>query len=483
MSPVLRWDGSSSAYINLRTGQPYAPTPTLDYDWSDENPPWAGTLSDWEAQIPAGMARRELSAGSTFRQRLINTCNAASGRTLINIPAGVYTFEQFVTIGSGSNPTYAFGFFDPKLAGFVFEDVENTIIEMAPDSVNSDQLDYMKTMPQSTFVPLNMGMIRIDTQYQSAPAPVFIGGGTFEAAPQNLLTAVNSDVTNNVYVPQSAPHHGVVFYSDSSRRHPDTLVTHTRFRGAGKAMTSQPPFEMANFGSQRNHITFRNCEFDGRMSPRYDATRPRKCGPIMHNGGVQIHMFDCWMHHSNISRYAANDESVVSGTALSNHYTATRCKSEQITNNQNRQPPINGGNSLGGFTNASAYGWESTNALIEITDCIVSQDNPNPTSGTGQIPTHLQLTNVGGVARVGGRIYVRDGDFRDTAHPHLSGFTQFRISQSTNWWTEGFENTIHRYRGETRLSPHVVTDTWPPSAGALAAAGVTPETHYLVRST
>lgn len=474
---VLTSDGLAG--INLDT----LPYNLLRYNWSDTNLPWAfKSTTDFESRIPAGLPVVDLQTGaSTFYENLESTVNAQSGRFLVRLPAGVFTLNEFKPIGSSGNPTYAFGFWFPKLAGFVGAGADNTIIEMAPNSMTSDQLNYMATMTQSSFVPLNMGLCRIDTQYNGSAAPIYLGGLTFEAGPQNALTSISADITNSVYVPQSAPHQGVIIYSDSSRRHPDSIITHVRFRGAGKAMMSQPPFECANIGSQRNHITYRNCEFDGRMSPRYDTSRPRKCGPIMTNGGVYQDMIDCWMHHSNVSRYAANDESVLSSTALSNTYRFERCKIEQITNNQNRQPPINSGNSLGGYTNATLFGFESSNAKVEFIDCIGSVDNPY---NNGQIPCHVQFTNTG-PARQGGRMTIVGGEWRHTVYPQLDGFITFRIQPTTHWWTDGFNTTldVRKTAGGSKLTPHQYTGTWPPSQAYLNSNGLTPDTHYIVRST
>jgi hypothetical protein len=454
-------------------------------DYSDENPPWAYTsTADWESLMPAGVPVVNLStASSDFWTNLSATVNAQPGRCIVRLPEGVYTLKQFRVV---STVTYAYGIFFPKLAGFVGAGPDKSIIEMAPNSVSQAQLDAMSQMTQSSFNQLLMGVIRIDTQWSGAAAPIFIGGVGFESAPQNPLTSISSDITNNVYVPQSAPHMGMTIYSDANRHHPDSLVTHCRFRGFGKAMMSQPPFELSNVTSQRNEVTYSHTEFDGRMSPRYDPTQPRKCGAFMTNGGLTQNVVDCWMHHSNVSRYAANDESVASATALSNHYYIERLKINQITNNRNEQPPLNGGNSLGGYTNASCIGFESSNALIEIIDCIVSVDNPYT---TGQIPCHIQLTNTGGIdpaTRAGGRLYVRGGEFRHTAYPQLDGFVTFRIHPATKWWTDGFNTTLDvRDKFDNRLQPYVVTGTWPPTAAALAAAapgGVKPSTHYLIRS-
>lgn len=457
------------------------PVPAPVADWSDSNPPWkAVSQSEIDALIPAGHTVVPLSStGADFYAKLNNTLAAQSGRVSVRLPAGNYDFTQFRLIGSSGDPTYSFGHWSPKLAGFI-GNPEEVFVRMAPNSMSQAQLDKMATMTLASFSQLQMGVIRIDSEFNAVPAPVVMLGITFESGPQQALTAKASDIPADVYIPQPAPHGGLVIYSGSNRRHPDSIIAYCRFRGFGKAMMSQPPFELANVSSQRNQVKWYRNEFDGRMSPTYDVNRPRKCGVFMVNGGIEQVMTDCWLHHSNVSRYAANDEAVASATALSNHYRIERTKIEQITNNQNKQPPLNGGNSLGGYTNASCIGFESSNALIEIIDSIVSVDNDLI---AGQVPCHIQFTNTG-AARSGGRLYVKGGEFRHTKFPQLDGFLTVRIQQSSNWWTDGFNTTMDvRLADNTRLTPYVVTGTWPPTAQALATAGVTKQTHYLIRST
>lgn len=462
--------------------------PAPSYDWSDSNLPWAYTsVNDWEQYLPAGVPVVPLSAvAGDFWTKLNATVNAQPGRFILRLPEGVFTLTSFRAVGSSGDPTYAFGFYFAKLAGIVGAGADKTIIEMAPNSVSTAQLDKMKTMTQSSFIQLQMGMFRFDSEYGGVGAPMYLGGVTVEAAPQPLLTSIASDIEGNVYVPQSAPHLGVVVYSSSSRRHSGSYVAYARFRGAGKAMMSQPPFELSNFTSQRNDIRYVNSEFDGRMSPRYDASQPRKCVPFMTNGGITQIIKDCWMHHSNVSRYAANDEAVASPTALSNTYRMERMKIDQITNTRNEQAGINGGNSLGGYTNASNIGFESSNALIEIIDCIVSVDNPYT---NGQVPCHIQFTSTG-ANRVGGKLYVKGGEFRHTVYPQLNGFCTARVQTTSPWYNNGTtgstagltSNFDIRLADDTKLSPYIVTGTWPPTAATLAAAGVTPQSHFLVRN-
>ena len=478
MSPIFRWGQAESSYVNLRTGGRVNPAPE-NYDWSDTNLPWEqGGPSAWAADLPQGVPVVPIQAtGGDFYTRLKATCAAAPGRIIVELPAGVHSLTSFRMIGGGGDPTYAFGFWDPKLAGFFSEaGPGNCIIEMAPNSTSQAQLDHMSTMQQAAFAPLQMGLIRIDTVYQGAGVPIYLGGVTFEAGPQQLLTSISPDIVGGlgtVYVPQPAPHQGVVIFT-SGPTHSDSVITHTRFRGAGKAITSQPPFELGNFGSQRNHITLKFVESDGRMSPRYDATQPRKCQPMMSNGGIYMSLEDSWLHHSNVSRYAANDESVASGVAQSVNYRVVRTKIEQITNTQNRQPPINGGNSLGGYTNASLFGFESSNALIELIDVIASVDNDQ---SVGQVPTHIQLTNTG-PSRKGGFVRVVGGEWRHSKFAQLDGYVTMRIQRSTDWWADGFDNTLDIRPNGARLAPHEYTGAWPPSAAYLA--NYPKETHFII---
>ena len=473
---VFTFDGAD--LINLATGDKM-PAEPVSYDWSDYNLPWArGGPDASSSDLPPGVPVVPIqTGGGTFAQRIDATLGAQSGRAIIELPAGVHSYTEFKPIGASGNPTYAFGYWNPKLAGFYSAaGAGECIIEMAPNSTSQAQLDHMSTMQQAAFAPLQMGLIRIDTVYQGVGVPIFLGGVTFEAGAQNMLTSVASDVVGgigSVYVPQSAPHQGVVVYT-SGPTHADSVVSHVRLRGAGKAITSQPPFELGNFGAQRNDITLKFVESDGRMSPRYDASQPRKSQPMMFNGGIHMSLEDSWLHHSNVSRYAANDESVASGVAQSVNYRVVRTKIEQITNTQNRQPPINGGNSLGGYTNASLFGFESSNALIELTDVIASVDNDQ---SVGQVPTHIQLTNTG-PSRKGGLVRVVGGVWRHSKFAQLDGYVTMRIQRSTDWWADGFDNTLDIRPNGVRLIPHEYTGAWPPSAGYLA--NYPKETYFII---
>jgi hypothetical protein len=443
------------------------PLETVSHDWSDSNLPWAYTSNaDWEDRLPEGVPVVNLSGtGATFWDRLNNTVNAQPGRFICRLGDGDHVLTSFRLIGGSGDQSYSFGFWFPKLAGFVGNGPDKTFVSMAANSMTGAQLTRLSGMESADFAPNQMGMFRIDS---TASEPTYLGGLTFRAANQNSLTSVAADVPASV--PQPAPHQGPVFYTASTGV---ATMSHVRFQGAGKAMTSSPPFEMANFTSAKYSIDWYKCEFDGRISPAYDAARPRKCAPVMMNGEVVSDFVDCWFHHSNISRYAANDQNV-SRAALAARYTATRCKAEQITNTNN--------DGLGGVTNATPFGWESTNAEIRIIDCIISQDN---TSFSGQIPMHLQLTYVGGVNPRGGRLYVYGGDFRnDKGFPALDGFLCIRAT--TSWWVDdGYNTTMFVYPNAdgsgTRLQPWNYTGSWPPSAGTISAAGVSPSTHYLVR--
>lgn len=441
------------------------------WDYSDTNRPTAYTsMSNWESRIPAGTNRVDIQTGSSdFYTNLAATVNAASGPVLVNLGEGDYVLDQFRMIGASGDPTYAFGFwFGMKFRGFTGRGYDKTFVSMKANSMTQAQLDRLATKTQSSFAPNQMGMFRLDS---STASPFFLGGLTFRADNQNLLTNKASDITGNVVVPQPAPHQGPTMYSDSTG---SGVVSHVRFQGAGKAWMSQPPFEMANFTSARSRINFYNCDFDGRISEAYDPSRARKCVPWMGNDEYESRMFDTWLHHSNVSRYAANDEGMSTAGRV---YALTRCKLDHIAETQND------GN--GGFTNATPLGWESTNAELIITDCIVSQDNGN--TGTGGVAQHLQVTHVGDESSdtSGGRMRVYGGSYRQPVWTQLDGWVCIRATPS-RWVTDGYATTMHVYPNAdgtgTRKQPWVYSGSWPPSAAQITAAGVTKETHYLVRN-
>ncbi len=467
MSPSWWYDGTAKVW-RAPGRDPLSAVAARSSDWSDTNLPWAyDDTSVFTKSWPAGTTIVDIQTGSSdFYTNLQNTVNAAGKRVVVRLAAGVYRLKSFRLIGASGDPTYSFGFWFPNLQGLLGQGPDKTFVQMDANSMTQAQLDKMSTFAAADFAPLQMGLCRLDG---SATSPVLIAGLTFRAADQQMLTAVGAGVTS--VVPQPAPHQGVVLYQGAQAK-----VSYVRFQGAARALTSAPPFECANAGSQYGTITWERCEFDGRRSPDLDPARPRRCGPVMVDNETLSEFTDCWFHHSNVSRYAANDEN----RNTQGVYRLVRCKAEHITNTQNVDPALNGGKSLGGYTNASAFGWESCNGTIELVDCIVSQDN---SVSAGQVPMHLQLTTTGSRNPQGGRMTVTGGEFRNTGWPHLNGFVGFRIQKTTFWWTDGVDTTLTvKHKDGQRLTPYEVTGTWPPTAAQLALANVTPSTHYLIRT-
>lgn len=470
--PKVRWNGGSA-------NGPVVIPPTILGDWSDSNLPWAYTsTSQFTDTWPVGTTIVDIqTASGDFYTNLSNTVAAAGKRVVVRLQAGVYHLNQFRHIGlnpgdPGYDITYAFGFWFRDLQGFLGQGADKTFIQMDANSMSSGQLSALYTqdnMRSAAFSPLQMGMCRFDGTNPSSP--VLIAGVTFRAADQNLLTSVQSDVP--VYVPQPAPHQGVVLYYNTYYD-----IGYTRFQAAGRAMTSAPPFEMANLTSAQSRGLIHNTEFDGRVSGDLNAARPRRCGPLMGNGEADHELEDVWIHHTNVSRYAMNDQSI--GTP--GVYSAKRVKIEQITNTQNVDPALNNGASLGGYTNASNFGWESSGASITVNDSIIAVTNPNT---SGQFPAHFQFTTPsGGTPRnpQGGRLHAKGNTYKNTATSQLDGFCTVRIGTNSYWWQDGPATTLDIRRADnTPLTGYNVTGTWPPSAAQLAAAGVTPVTHYLYK--
>lgn len=452
------------------------PTDTKNYDWSDSNLPWSYTsTSAWESKTPAGVPIVNISTASgDFWTNLNATVNAQPGRFICRLSEGDYELDQFRMIGVSGSPNYATGFWFPKLAGLIGAGPDKTFVSMKANSMSTDQLNQLQTWGSSDG-PNQLNMFRIDSK---TTEPAFLGGITFRADwQQNLPTAGTISGGNPPVFPQPAPHRGPTFYGETSFT-AQAEVWYCRFQGAGRAISSAPPFEHANIESGRGIIRYFNCEIDGRISPEYSVNRERKCGPIMFNKEVEGSMTDCWIHHSNISRYAVNDNTITTDP-LSRQYNITRCKAEQITNTRNTEPTMNGGVSMGGYTNASPFGWESTNAQINVTDCIVKQDNLYT---NGQIAQHLQLTGVDGWNPSGGRMTVIGGTYTN-AWTQLNGFLCMRIPSATMWYVDGLDNTLTIRETPTspRKAPHVYTGSWPISSGYISSNGLSPETHYIVR--
>lgn len=444
----------------------------LEGDWAEGNEPWRiATAEQLRDRWPLGVIVVPLNPlGGSFWGRVEMTLAQSGNRVVIELDDGVYHLDSFRMAGSSGDPTYSFGlWFGSKLRGFVSKNgADKTAIQMDASSMTQAQLDKMATMESADFSPLQMGMCRFDA---AAGSPVILSGITFRAADQQMLTMKGAGVAS--VLPQPAPHQGVIIYSGG-----DSIVTYCRFQAAARALTSAPPFETGNLNSQRGNHIWENCEFDSRRAKELDPAQPRRCGAIMLNNEIDHKLINCWIHHTNVSRYAANDENTSVTTPIGK-YLVKGCKIEQITNNRNVDPALNGGNSLLGYTNATPFGWESSNADITVEDTIVIQDNP---LAVGQVPMMFQLTSVGARNPQGGRFTLRGGKYKNNGFPTVDGFIGFRIQPSTYWWLDGFGTTLFIY-GEQgqRLQPYVVTGTWPPTEAALAAANVTPATNYLVR--
>lgn len=452
------------------------------WDWSEAAPPQAYNAAngrgDWEARLPSTPQIYTAAAGVYDLNTVLTMAMTTypTGRVLIRLLAGVYHMNEFKKIGSGGQ-TYAFGLWHSRLIGFSGVGYDQTYIQMDANSISQVQLDEMATMTRASFQPMAMGIMRLDglnTDY------CFLGGITFRAADQNLIYNVAADLkttdsvfTVPVFTPQPAPHNGVVFYAGTT-----AYVSHCRFQAAGRAILSQPPFECTNLGSQYGKIYIYKTEFDGRRSPDLDPARPRRCNVIMPNNDEVHQMEDVWMHHSNVSRYAANDENRDTASV----YTVKNFKIEHITDTRNTDPALNNGQPLGGASPVTPFGWESSRGQITLQNGIIDQ-GVNWTNN-GQYPAHFQMTDVGAgpVRRRGGRFKMMNVVCINTGYPEADGFIIARIGTGSWWQVDGYETTIEVYHpvSGARLTPYALPG-WPPNKTTLAGQGILPETHYLVK--
>ncbi len=432
-----------------------APQQATSWDWSNSNLPWAFTdpavfTADW----PQGTTIVNLQTGSgSFHDRLKATVDAAGQRVVVRLPAGTHSLTSFRMYGSSGIPTYAFGIYHPNLQGFLGQGPEQTIVQMDPNSVSQAQLNHMMTMEAGpSGSPNSLGFIRFDGKVAS---PVLIAGMTFRGTDQPMLTdGTASTKSYGATYPQSAPYNGVSLYGGSPG-----IVSYTRFQAAGRALTALPPFEHANIGSQYSpSMHFHHCEMDGRLAPEVDPSQPRRCGSLMANNETLHTVSDSWLHDVHLTRYAANDQNRDTyGT-----YNIERSK-------------INLGNK-------SCAGWESCAATINLTDCIMQLDTPEATASAANT-YHVELTPVGSRSNPrGGRLNITRGTFRNIKYPSMDGYVTVRAIGSMYWVTDGYATTMKVIDSNgQRKQPYVVSG-WPASASTLSSAGVSPETHFLVRT-
>lgn len=477
----FRYDGTNiSPFYGPAAAAPVVPSAT--HDWSDTNLPWTYSSTDeFTALWPSRVKVVQLQTGSDdFWTNLNNTVNAA-GRCVVQLPAGTFHINQFRMIGTSGDPNYSFGFWWPNLQGFLGAGPDKTIVQMDANSMSSDpigtgtyagesQISRLKDFTEASFAPSQMGFCRFDSK--TVDDPILIAGVTFRGADQNLLPAGSfaSDVT--AALPQPAPYGGVTLFQPAR-----AIVSYCRFQAVGHAALAQPPFETAGLGTQYSTTTINNCEFDGRLAPELDPAQPRRNGLLMANNETLHEMTDCWLHHNNLSKLAVNDQNRNTfGT-----YNLTRVKVDHNGELHNVDPVY--GN-LGGATNAPCAGYENCAATINWTDCIMEQANSSTSAGVAQ---HLSFTLPAARNPQGGRLHVNGGSWRNPGFPSLDGYLCIWVTTNTYWYADGLATTMDvRDENGNPKSPYVVTTSagsWPPSAASLAAAGVSPDTHYIVRAT
>lgn len=476
---LYRWDGSTLKTL-LGSATDYTP-PTTSYDWAAGAEPWrydtglssaareALFTSSW-AGSPVAIVDLA-GSGTDLRARLDTTLNAQGSRKIVRLPAGDFQLTSFQHIGSDPRATYAFGYYHSLLAGLIGAGPDQTFVTLAAGSMTSDQLTEMQGMSIASGSPLQQGTLII------GGGTVWCAGFTLRAYDQQNLTAVASDlVAKGVVVPQPAPHQGLVIGQNR-----DAYLSYVRLQGPGRAMYPSPPFEMACLTQQYGGLWMDHYELDGRLSPAIDPARPRRCGTIMTNNPSAVQLSDGWHHHCNVSRDALNSENQDTGA----DYVYQRVKVEAIGNG-NVDPNLNGGATLGGYSAAVCCGFETSREQITYDQPVMSVDYAGIVNSV--FSCHFGFTTVGTERGTngpqGGRLTVNGGIFRNTAFPQMDGYLTIRVSKKTYWYLDGYATTVHVYDDlGAQKSPWVYTGSTPPTSGQIAAAGISPSTHYIIHET
>ena len=473
--------GRTSTFSRLITISSVSPA-RHPADWDDDNLPWSYATTDaFTEGFTEGITWTDLYTG-TFAQsdlwsRITYTIAQVpgNGRVYVRIPTGVHNVTSFQTpFVIQKNPLYAFGLWFPRLSGLLGDGPDKTRIHLVANSYSQEQLDALATLNPDTFTPLGNAFARFD----GAVTPFLLGGIKFTAADQQNVTALHPNMAakHGIVVPQPAPHVGIHFEPAPSNGTSEFIVNNCAFVGCARALLGQPPFECGLINSQYTKSVFRRCDFDGRRDAEVDPLRPRRSTTALVNNEKDMSFVDCHFHHSNIGRFAGNDQNK-SPAALSTFYNFIRCKFDHMGDEGNTDPLINGGAPLGGVDTRyiSPFGFESTNARIRLTDCIITQNTTYARGG-------IAITQVGRNPS-GGRMEVVDCVFRYEHKPYLNGFATMMIDPSTPWYKDGPATTTSVSREETPLTCHVYPtgSSWPPTEAYITAQGLTPETHYIVR--
>ena len=467
-------------WTDVGSGVTVTPPAALAYDFSDDNVPWAYPAdlaereelftADWEPDVPIVT----IPTTGDFMTNVNTACNASPVPVVIRLEEAVYHLDSFELAGTSGRQDFSFGAYHGKLRGWLGLGPDKSIIQMDANSMSQAQLNLLATMDPSLFIPNAMGLALIQPTNADR---IYIAGVGFRAADQQWLPAVHPNAAALGITPnQPAPHTGVVIGADKNY-----TISYCALVGAGRAMYAAPPWEHANLNTQYSAGVIHHCDFDGRRHPAIDPARPRRCTIVLGNNEDSHEMRRCWMHHTNLSRYAINDQNQdTQGT-----YLVTECKTEFIGNG-NVDPALNGGLTLGGSTAAVCHGYESTKAAITFRDNIIDVNNDwMPPSGWYGKSQHIGFAHVTeSTNRVGGQLYVYGGTYLNSAFPSVDGFLCIRAYPDVAWWTSGVQNTmfVYDFEGGTRKTAWNFTGTWPPTSGQIAAAGVSPETHYIIRT-
>lgn len=433
---------------------------SLLWEWSDANRPWdvstaasqaerearffAGRPGGWAAMPPIVDLSQNTGNLATDTTATLNANIALIKRMHVRLPdsgsPAIFHLTSFPA--AAADEMYAFGYWAKVFAsvgsvgngsafcGWIGRGAHKTVIQQDAGSMSATQLTNLAAMTKASGSVNQISCVRIDGDVEY-PAGNF--GIEFRAADQQTIASFAAD--NGIAGGQPAPHGGLVYYRRGTSSSVYAYTSYCRFVGFGRACTSLPPFEHGHVNVQYGYVAYDNCEFDGRLSASLNAAQPRRCGVVMDNNMYYARYTNCWFHHSNVSRYAYNAQNAnTTGTILFEY-----CKFEHITDTQNVDPALNGGASLGGYTNATPLGFESSNDDITIKFCIISQDNI--VGNSGQVPCHIQLTTVGARNPQGGRIKLYGNVYRHS-QAYLDGFLTMRIATATYWYSDGLAVTV-----------------------------------------
>jgi len=438
--------------------------------WSSSNLPWSyGQLQDdWPSSALALVVsytdNRWYSASKTFVQILDDACSTV-GDCIIQLPAGTFHISNFNYFRTSAN-AQAMGYFNANLRGLLGSGVLSTFIQVDPNSIDSTLISWQEALTTSN--TCNTVAFRLGN---NDSRDFYMAGITWLGTDQPNLnhSAIQAQPSNAPYT-QDLPAcwGGLVLHGVG----PGSLFQNLRFIGFGHALTNSPPFETGAIGSQSDNYTLRRVEIDGQIASTFDSSRPRRSGMLMLNSELNVTLEDGYLHHSERSGYTNYG-----------HTTAARANGSITTTNWQVEHNADYDDGLGGSLGMPPFNHEEVLGPITHNAPIFgTYDRENWQVSHG----YVGCSTVGTVNGLTINDPVIIGSYaQDNGCFSLRVPPTYYDGNTNVWYTSSGSMPITVTKNGVPLTMVRVGSGTPYgtsyTASQLQSAGITPDTHWLVK--